>query len=202
MDHIWGCPKSKCTDFHMDDLGMQHLVDVYRWVGNDLGCMYILVQTRSVESIMSYCCLCTVMFYNLCNICDAAMVMFTKNFYLQARELITPSTKMSSNDFENRPVSPKGHCRWLGAAPQMHQLTQRFQLQNFWWKRKNSHPSTASLQPTSSSVWSFWDCGKYTKNCDRWAKNTHRKWFLVMLWSMERMLEPLRNFPRVLYWRR
>jgi hypothetical protein len=76
------CPKNNCTDFPMYDLGKQHLVDVYRRVGNDLGCMYILIQTGSVESGMNYCCLCTIVFYNLCKVCDAAVVLFTKNFYL------------------------------------------------------------------------------------------------------------------------
>jgi hypothetical protein len=52
----------------MYDLGMQPLVDVYRRVGYDLGCMYKLVQTESVESVVNYCCLCTVVFYNLCNV--------------------------------------------------------------------------------------------------------------------------------------
>jgi hypothetical protein len=88
-------PKSKCTDFWMYDLGKQHLIDVYRRVGNVLGCMYILVQSGSVKSIVSYCCLCTIVFYNLCNVCDAAVVLFTRKFYLQDRQLITPSTKMS-----------------------------------------------------------------------------------------------------------
>jgi hypothetical protein len=95
------CPKSKYTDFLPYGLGMQHLIDVCRRVGNVLGCMYILVQNGSVESVMSYCSLYMVVFYNLCNICDAVMVLFTKNFYLQDRQLITPSTKMSWNDFEN-----------------------------------------------------------------------------------------------------
>jgi hypothetical protein len=49
------CPESKCSDFPMYDLGTQHLVDVYRRVGNDLGCKYILVETGSVESVVSYC---------------------------------------------------------------------------------------------------------------------------------------------------
>jgi hypothetical protein len=79
----------------MHDLGTQHLVDVYRPVDNDLGCMYIFFQTGSVESVVSYCCLCIVVFYNLCNVCDAAEILFTKNFYLKDRQLTTPSTKMS-----------------------------------------------------------------------------------------------------------
>jgi hypothetical protein len=33
------CPKSKCTDFPMYDLGLHHLVNVYRRVRNDLVCV-------------------------------------------------------------------------------------------------------------------------------------------------------------------
>jgi hypothetical protein len=40
---------------------------LYRRAGNDLGCMYIRVQSGSVESVVSYCCLCTAVLYNLCN---------------------------------------------------------------------------------------------------------------------------------------
>ena len=59
------CPKSKCTDFPMDELVMQHLVDVYQRVGSDLGCMSILVSTGLVASVVHYCCLCMVVFHNL-----------------------------------------------------------------------------------------------------------------------------------------
>jgi hypothetical protein len=80
------CPKSKCTDFRMYDLGTQDLVDIYQRVGNGLGCMYIFVQTGSVESVMSYYCLCTVVFYKLCKVCNAAVTFFAKNFYLHERQ--------------------------------------------------------------------------------------------------------------------
>ena len=59
------CPKSKCTDFPVYELVTQHLVDVYRRVGSDLGCTSILVSTGLVESLVHYCCLCMVVFYNL-----------------------------------------------------------------------------------------------------------------------------------------
>jgi hypothetical protein len=85
----------------MYDWGTQHLLDVYRRVGNDLGCMYILVQTGSVEPILSYFCFVRVVIYNLCNVCDAAVTLFTKNFYLEDRQIITPATKMYWNDLEN-----------------------------------------------------------------------------------------------------
>ena len=49
----------------MDELVMQHLVDVYQCVGSDLGCMSILVSTGLVASVVRYCCLCMVVFYNL-----------------------------------------------------------------------------------------------------------------------------------------
>ena len=58
-------PKSKCTDFPMYELATWHLVDVYRYVGTDLGCMSILVSTGLVEPVVHYCCLCMVMFSNL-----------------------------------------------------------------------------------------------------------------------------------------
>ena len=59
------CPKSKCTDFPMYELATYHLVDVYRYVGSDLGCMFILVSTAPVEPVVRYCCLCMVVFSNL-----------------------------------------------------------------------------------------------------------------------------------------
>ena len=58
------CLKSKCTDFPMYELVMYHLVDVYRRIGSDLGCMSILVSNRLAESVVRYCCLCMVVFYN------------------------------------------------------------------------------------------------------------------------------------------
>jgi hypothetical protein len=45
-----------------------------------------------------------------------AMALCTKNLYLQGRHLITPSTKMSWNEFEKCLASPTGHCTRLGAA--------------------------------------------------------------------------------------
>jgi len=49
----------------MYELLTYHLVDVYRRVGSDLGCMSILVSAGLVESVVRCCCLCMVMFYNL-----------------------------------------------------------------------------------------------------------------------------------------
>ena len=49
----------------MYELVMWHLVDVYRYVGSDLGCMSVLVSTRLVELVVRYCCLCMVVFSNL-----------------------------------------------------------------------------------------------------------------------------------------
>jgi hypothetical protein len=118
------CPKSKCTDFPIYDLGTR--------VGNDFGCMYIIVQTASVEFVVNYCCLCTVVFYNLCNVCDAAEVLFTKNLCLQDSQLITPSTKMSWNDFENGSSESERALQAIGCCTTItRQLTQRFQLENF-----------------------------------------------------------------------
>ena len=67
-------------------------------------------------------------------------------------QLITPSTKMSWNDFENGSSESEGHCcRRLGAAPQ------RAGLQCAYHSRisgdeKHSRTSTSTLQPRSSSV--------------------------------------------------
>ena len=59
------CPKSKCTDFPMYELATLHLVDVYRCVGSDLGCMSIFVSTELVEPVVRYCFLCMAVFSNL-----------------------------------------------------------------------------------------------------------------------------------------
>ena len=59
------CPKSKCTDFPMYELATKHLVDVYRYVGSDIGCMSILVSIGLIESVVRYCCLCMFVFSNL-----------------------------------------------------------------------------------------------------------------------------------------
>jgi hypothetical protein len=127
------CPKTKCTDFPMYDLGTQHLLGVYRRAGNDLGCMYI-------HTCSNWIGLCTVVFYNLCNVCDAAVIMFTKNFYLQDRQLITPSTKMSWNDFQNGSSESERILQLIECCTTITcQLIQRFQLENFW-RRKTFPP--------------------------------------------------------------
>ena len=71
-------------------------------------------------------------------------------------------------------------------------------------KEKHSPTSTSSLQPSEIEVEgsSFRDNGKHTKNCNWWAKHTYGKWLPVLLWSVEKMLEPLCNFPKVILWRR
>ena len=46
------CLKSKCTDFLMDELVTWHLVNVYQRVGSDLGCMFELVSSGLVASVM------------------------------------------------------------------------------------------------------------------------------------------------------
>jgi len=42
-----------------------HLIDLYWRIGSNLGYMSILVSTGLAESVVRYCCLCMVMFYNL-----------------------------------------------------------------------------------------------------------------------------------------
>jgi hypothetical protein len=48
----------------MYELVTKHL-DVYQRIGSDLSCMFILVSTGLVESVVHYCCLCMAVFYNL-----------------------------------------------------------------------------------------------------------------------------------------
>jgi len=76
------CNKSKCTDFPMDELVMQHLVDVYQRVGSDLGCMSILISTGLVASVVRYCCLC--------------MVCFITSLRLRCREILNNGTLSNS----------------------------------------------------------------------------------------------------------
>ena len=81
------CPKSKSTDFPMYELLMQHLVDVYRRVGSDFGCMSLLVSTGLFESVVSCCCLCVVVFYNL--------VTFAMQEYIERRYAINFCVKLN-----------------------------------------------------------------------------------------------------------
>jgi len=61
------------------------------------------------------------------------MALCTKNLYLQDRQLITPSTKMSWNDFENGSSKPKGTLQTIGCCTTItRQLTLYFQFENFW----------------------------------------------------------------------
>jgi len=81
-----------------------------------------------------------------------AVALCTKNLYFQDRQLITPSTKMFWNDFENRSSESEGTLQTIGCCNTVtRQLTLRFQFENFW-QRKHSRTSTSSLQPRSSSV--------------------------------------------------
>jgi len=56
--------------------------------------------------------------------------------YLQDRQLITPSTKMSWNDFENGSSESEGTLHTIGCCNTItRQLTQRFQFENFWRRK-------------------------------------------------------------------
>ena len=62
--YMWFVPKVSvliflCTNWQCI------LVDVYWYIGSDLGCMSILVSTGLVEPVVRYCCLCMVVFSNL-----------------------------------------------------------------------------------------------------------------------------------------
>jgi len=70
---------------------------------------------------------------------STAVALCTKNVYLQDRQLITPSTKMSWNDFENGSSEPEQTLQTIRCCTMiMRQLTLRFQFENFW--RRNTFP--------------------------------------------------------------
>ena len=62
-----------------------------------------------------------------------AVALRTKNLYLQGRQLITPSTKMSWNNFKNGSSKSEGTLQTIGCCNTITcQLTLRFQFENFW----------------------------------------------------------------------
>jgi len=64
---------------------------------------------------------------------STAVALCTKNLYLQDRQLIMPSTKMSWNDFKNGSGKSEGTLQTTGCCNTiMRQLTLRFQFENFW----------------------------------------------------------------------
>jgi len=61
------------------------------------------------------------------------MALCTKNLYLQDRQLITPSTKVSWNDFKKGSSESERTLQTIGCCTTiMLQLTLRFQFENFW----------------------------------------------------------------------
>ena len=145
-----------------------------------------------------------------------AVTLCTKNLYLQDRELITPSTKMSWNDFKN---GSRGAWRdiaddWVlqhDNAPAHTALSIREFL-----AKKNipvlTHPPySPDLAPCDFYLFPklkskvkvhHFRMMENTKNCNWWAKHTYGKWLPVLLWSVEKTLKPLCNLPRVILWRR
>ena len=77
----------------MYELVTWHLVDVYRRDCSNFGCMSILVSTELVESVMRYCCLCTVVFYNL--------VMFVMQENIEQRYAIKFCVKLNKSARDN-----------------------------------------------------------------------------------------------------
>ena len=64
---------------------------------------------------------------------STAVALCTKNLYLQDRQLITPPTKMSWNDFENGSSESEGTLQTIGSCTTTtRQLTLRFQFEHFW----------------------------------------------------------------------
>jgi len=64
------------------------------------------------------------------------VTLSTKNLYLQDRQLIMPSTKMSWNNFENGSSESEETFQMIGCCTTItHQLTLRFQFENFWQRK-------------------------------------------------------------------
>ena len=64
---------------------------------------------------------------------STTVALCAKNLYHQDRQLITPSTKMSWNDFENGCSESEGTLQTIGCCNTItRQLTLRFQFENFW----------------------------------------------------------------------
>ena len=71
---------------------------------------------------------------------STAVALRTKNLYLQDRQLITPSTKMSWNDFENGSSDSEGTLQTIGCCNTItRQQTLRFQFENFWRRKTFSY---------------------------------------------------------------
>jgi len=67
---------------------------------------------------------------------STAVALCTKNLYLQDRQLFMPSTKMSWNDFENGSSESEQTLQTIGCCTTItHQLTLRFQFENFWRRK-------------------------------------------------------------------
>ena len=132
---------------------------------------------------------------------STAVALCTKNLYLQDRQLITPSIKMSWNDFENGSSESEGTLHRNGCCNTItRQLILSFQFENFW-RKKNipvlPHPPySPDLAPCDFYPFpkveievegsSFRDDGKHTKNCNRWTTHTYGKWLPILLWSVEK----------------
>ena len=75
------------------------------------------------------------------------MALCTKNLYLQDRQLIMPSTKMSWNDFENGSSESERTLQTTGCCTTItRRLTLRFRFENFW-RRKAHPPYSPDLAP-------------------------------------------------------
>ena len=71
---------------------------------------------------------------------STAVALCTMNLYLQDRQLITPSTKMSWIDFENSSSESEGTLQTSGCCNTItRQLTLRFQFENLWRKKTSPY---------------------------------------------------------------
>ena len=67
---------------------------------------------------------------------STAVALCTKNLYLQNRQIITLSTKMSWNDFENGSSESEGTLQTTGCCTTITRLlTLGFRFENFWQRK-------------------------------------------------------------------
>ena len=83
---------------------------------------------------------------------STAVALCTKNLYLQDRQFIKPSTKMSWNDFKNGSSEPEGTLQTIGCCNTIRASSNCTFNSRISGEEKHSHTCTSSLHPRSSSV--------------------------------------------------
>ena len=119
--------------------------------------------------------------------------------WLQDRQLITSSRKMSWNDFENVSSESERTSQSTGGCPHDNAPAHTALSIREFLVKKNipvlPHPPYGpDLAPCNFCLFCnlklrlkghhFRDDGKHTKSCNRWATHTYKKWLPVPLWSV------------------